>query len=167
MEIGKMRRRTREITEKKEIEAILERESICHLAMCTEEQPYVIPMLYAYKDNCFYFHCAEVGAKLDILEQNNSVCIEVESNKAEALVENTNTPCMWGLPYESVVVFGKATVSDDRDVKLKAFDLLVEKIHTPGYEHSRDKYLEKRLNGARVIVVEVEKMTGKKWDGVK
>ncbi|MEA4922653.1 MAG: pyridoxamine 5'-phosphate oxidase family protein [Eubacteriaceae bacterium] len=167
MEPEKMRRRTREITDRNEIEEILAGEKICHLSMCDDGQPYVIPMLYVYKDGYFYFHCAEVGMKLDILDRNEKVCIEVEKTDPDDIVKNVNTPCMWGLPYKSVVAFGTAEVSDDNDIKPGIMDMLVEKVKPEGYVHSRDKYLEKRMKGSRLIIAKVTSMTGKKWNGVK
>jgi len=167
MEIGKMRRRTRELKKISEIEHILEIEKICHLGMSVDDQPYVIPMIYVYNENAFYFHCAEVGTKLDMIKDNDKVCIEVESNGVDDLVENQGSPCMWGLPYKSVIAFGRAEISDDEKEKIKMFDLLIKKLKPKGYNQEKNIYMEKRLKGARLIKVTVDSMTGKCWDGVK
>ena len=167
MEISRMRRRDREIKDTEEMIDILNRESICHLAMCLEDQPYVIPMIFAYHDHALYFHCAEVGMKLDILRKNNKVCFEVQHSYTEKVVENTQKPCDWGITYESVIGFGTAEILNDRDDKILAYNLLVNKLKPGGYRHDDILYTEKKIKGTFIIKVSVESMTGKRWDGLK
>ena len=52
-----MRRTDREIKDIKEIEAILNESKYCHLGLVDEDQPYVVPMNYAYSNGCLYLHC--------------------------------------------------------------------------------------------------------------
>ncbi len=167
MEIGQMRRRDREIKDREEIIGILNRQHICHLAMCAENQPYVIPMIFAYQDNALYFHCAEVGTKLDILRKNHNVCFEVQSSITEKVVENTYKPCDWGISYESVIGFGTAEILNDREDKIDAYRLLVNKMKPEHYSHSDDLYTEKKITGTLIIKVTISSMTGKRWDGSK
>jgi len=167
MEIGKLRRRDREIKNPDEIKEILSTQKVCHLAMCVDRQPYVIPMLYAYEDNVLYFHCAEVGQKLDMLRQNPNVCFEILSINSEDIVKNSDKPCDWGWEYESVIGYGQAEIIDDRDVKIKAYNLFVDKLKPAGYVHREELYTEKKIKGTFIIRVTIESMTGKRWDGTK
>lgn len=167
MEISRMRRRDREIKDNEEIIKILNKQNICHLAMCADDQPYVIPMIFAYEANALYFHCAEVGMKLDILRRNNKVCFEVQHSNTEKVIENTHKPCDWGISYESIVGFGMAEILNDRVEKIKAYNLLVDKLKPTGYEHRDDLYTDKKINGTFIIKVNIDSMTGKRWDGLK
>ncbi|MCL1983164.1 MAG: pyridoxamine 5'-phosphate oxidase family protein [Clostridiales bacterium] len=162
-----MRRRDREIKDMAEIVHILETQRVCHLAMCSESQPYVVPMLYAYEDGAMYFHCAEVGQKLDMLRANPNVCFEVQASTAEEVVENSGKPCYWGIAYESVIGFGKAEIIGDRETKIKVYDMIVGKMRPTGYVHSQELYTEKKIKGTFIIKVKIDSMTGKKWDGTK
>ena len=162
-----MRRKDREVKERDEILAIVNRGRICHLAMCADGEPYVIPMLYGYADDCLYFHCAEVGKKLDILRKNNRVCFEI-TNSPETIIENMGQPCDWGIPFESVIGFGNVElIETDGDAKKAAYDVLVTKLAPPGYTHTNGNYEEKKIKGTFIIKVRIESMTGKRWDGTK
>ena len=167
MEPSRMRRRDRQINDMAEIIGIVERQKVCNLAMCADDQPYVIPMLYGFEDNTMYFHCAEVGMKLDILRKNPNVCFEIQSSKTDSVVENSDRPCDWGIVYESVIGFGKAEIVDDRDTKIKVYNLIVAKMQPDGYVHSEELYTEKKIKGTFIIKVSVGSMTGKRWDGMK
>ncbi|MEG0157416.1 MAG: pyridoxamine 5'-phosphate oxidase family protein [Anaerovoracaceae bacterium] len=167
MEMGKMRRRTREITSTEEIEQILMREKICHLAMSVEDQPYVIPMMYAYEAGTIYMHCAEIGTKLEMLARNEKVCVEVQSNTVDDLILNSGKPCDWGFSFESVVAFGTAEVIDDREQKIAAYTLLTEKNRPKSDAPWEAEFIEKKIVGSRLIKITIREMTGKRWNGVK
>lgn len=166
-----MRRRDREIKDVDEIIAILKKGFVCHLAMCADNKPYVIPMIYVYHDNHLYFHCADVGMKLDILRVNNEVCFEVQ-NSSHELIENAGAPCDWGFSYESVIGFGKAEFLEEAEDKIAVYDLMVGKMSPKSYVHKptvngEGPYVPKKIKGSNIIKVSIDSMTGKKWDGHK
>lgn len=164
---ARMRRRDRQINDREEILAVVEKAHVCHLAMCAEGRPYVVPMVFVYADGHLYFHCAEVGLKLDILRQNDQVCFEMECSSVSEIVQNTGMPCDWGFAYESVIGFGRARLIEAREEKLRIYDLLVEKLAPADYRHQQAFYVEKKIKGTYIIDVTIESMTGKRWDGVK
>ena len=161
-----MRRRDRQINDREEIINILKKGFVCHLAMCANNEPYVVPMIYVYHDDCLYFHCAEVGLKLDIIRQNSRVCFQVETHSQDS-VENAGTPCDWGFAYESAIGFGNAQLIEDDEEKKRVYDLLVAKIAPSGYIHGEDPYVPKKIRGTYIIKVPSESVTGKRWDGTK
>lgn len=161
-----MRRRDREVKDRNEIIEILKAGQVCHLAMCKNNKPYVVPMLYVYNDNCVYFHCAEVGDKLDIIRENNEVCVEVAHSGTE-IIENSGKPCDWGYSFESVIGFGKAEIINEDSIKRKVYDMMVEKMKPEGYTPTPDQYVEKKVKFSFIIKVEIESITGKKWNGHK
>ena len=73
-----MRRKDLEVSERAEVEAILAEATVCRLAMCDGDQPYVVPLSFGYRDGTLYFHTAMEGKKLCILAKNNRVCFEVD-----------------------------------------------------------------------------------------
>ena len=72
-----MRRKDREITDREEIRAILERARVLHLGINAGGRPYVVPLHYglAWSDGLpvFYVHGAREGRKLDLLRRDNRV----------------------------------------------------------------------------------------------
>jgi len=59
-----MRRKDKQINDIAAIEDILSKASVCRLGLCENNQPYVVPLCFGYKDNALYFHCAMEGKKL-------------------------------------------------------------------------------------------------------
>ncbi len=64
-----MRRSDREIQSKVVIEEILKEGFVCHLGLVDGDQPYVVPLNYAYKDGFVYVHSASSGRKLDLIRK--------------------------------------------------------------------------------------------------
>ena len=67
-----MRRKEKEIKDKKEIEQIFKEAHVCRLGMVDGKIPYIVPMNFGYRDNILYFHSALSGRKIDILKNNMS-----------------------------------------------------------------------------------------------
>ena len=149
-----MRRKELEITERAGIEAIIAKATVCRLAMCDGDRPYIVALSFGYSDNSFYFHCATEGKKLDILATNNRVCLQLD---ADVKVERGDTACDFGVKYESVIAYGTATILDDPSEKTEALDILVQH-----YSASPEEYPEALVNATKVIKVEIESMTAKK-----
>lgn len=121
-----MRRKDREISNLDEIEGIISKCKVCHLAMVDKGLPYVVPLSFGYtvEENTLtlYFHSAKTGRKLDILKENNNVCFEMACEGKLGHVEN---PCNSGYFFESVLGFGKVAFIEGLDEKCKALTLLM------------------------------------------
>lgn len=75
-----MRRTDREIANRKEIEDILRRSTVCRLAMIDAGRPYLVPLCFGYDAGILYFHSAPVGKKIDLLKKNRNVCFEFDAD---------------------------------------------------------------------------------------
>ena len=150
-----MRRKEQEITERAEIEAILSRATVCHLAFLDGKRPYVVPVCYAYGDNTLYIHSAPEGHKMDLLRLNPQVCFEVE---ADVALLPANSACGWGIRYASVIGWGHAASVDDPLEKRAALDAIMAHY---GEENS-PPYGEGILSRTAIIKVVIESMTGKR-----
>ena len=150
-----MRRKEKEIINKKEIEDILQEAQICRVAFCENNTPYIVPMNFGYKDNCLYFHCAKTGKKIDILKKNNNVCFEVDIKYD---IKNTGVPCHWSTKYTSVIGFGKGFFIEDLKEKQQALHIIVNH-YAPGTNYD---YPEKSLRDVGIILIRITQMTGKR-----
>jgi hypothetical protein len=148
-----MRKKDKEIKDIAAIEDILSKALVCRLGLCENNQPYVVPLCFGYKDNALYFHCAGQGKKLDIIRKNNNVCFELDIDLE--LVKNEQ-PCNWGMKYKSVIGFGKAVFIEDADLKRKALDIIMRQFSGKTFE-----YPEQAIKNTTIIKVEIENMTGK------
>jgi uncharacterized protein len=150
-----MRRKEKEISEREALEEVLHKAPICRLAMSDNDQPYVIPLNFGYRDHALYFHCAQEGKKLSILRKNNRVSFEVDVD--HELVKGESA-CEWGMKGRSVVGIGKACLIDDPAGKQQALDIIMTHYGAPAPFSYKEKGFEKAL----IIKVEIESMTGKK-----
>ena len=150
-----MRRKDMEIEERAEIEAIIAGATVCRLAMCSSDGPYVVPLSFGYKDNTLYLHTAMEGKKLDVLEENSRVCFEMDED--QGIEQRGDRAWEFAVKYRSVVGFGQATFIEDPSEKAAALDIFVEHYGVPPEE-----YPEALLKVTKVIKVEIESMTGRK-----
>ena len=124
-----MRRKEKEIKSKTEIDSIIRSGKVCRIAFSNNDEPYIVPMYYGYKDNNLFFHSAREGRKIEMIKKNNLVCFEIDISYH---ITNTGIPCDWKNKYKSVIGFGKATIVNDYDEKVKIvakMDLLDNEFH--------------------------------------
>ena len=150
-----MRRSDKEITNKTKIETILNNTKVCRVAFSQDNIPYIVPMLFAYKENCAYVHSATEGKKIEMLNQNNRVCLEVDEILG---IKPGKNACGFGVKYKSVIAFGTASIITDSSEKKAGLDLLMEKYS----DHADWDYLPAALEKIHVIKIEIDEMTGKK-----
>ena len=101
-----------------------------------------------------YFHSAREGMKLDILRQNNKVCIEFDIDHETVEADDA---CGWGMKYQSVIGFGKGSIIDDLEKKRKALDIIMQH-----YSRSPYEFPDSKVKKTVIIKVEIEHMTGRK-----
>ena len=141
-----MRRSLKEITDPLIIEHLLKKASVCHLGLSDHGQPYVVPMNYGYADGSFYLHCAAEGRKLDILSENNRVCVEVVVDYA---LQSADSACQWTTHFTSVIGFGTAKIINDPAEKETALNILMQ-AYTGRPLHTFSEQAMKRVSLIRV-----------------
>ena len=80
---------------------------------------------YAGNQLVFYLHCAKEGHKLDVMQENPHVCVELETNVE--LVSGGDVPCKYGASFASVFGRGKAELVENEQEKIKGLKLLMQK----------------------------------------
>lgn len=155
--MGPMRRRDREITDICKIEEIIAKARYMHLGMFGGEYPYVVPLHYGYTMEegrlTFFAHCALEGHKLDCIEKNRNVFVEID--RGEKLI-TADTPCKYGAEYESVMCRGKATILKDVKEKCEALEILM-KVQTGRTQ----EISEKMADSVQVIRIDIDSYTAK------
>lgn len=103
-----MRRKDRAIKDINEIEDIISKCQVVRVSMCKDNIPYVVPLNYGYEFKgdqlILYCHCANKGKKLDILDENPNVFIEIDNEKD---IIKGDTPCEFDFEYFSIMSQGK------------------------------------------------------------
>ena len=102
---------------------ILDEGFICHVGFAAEGQPFVIPTGYARDGDRLYIHGSQASRMLRTLSAGLDVCVTVTIVDGLVLARSAFHHSM---NYRSVVVFGRATLVEDREEKLAALLALSE-----------------------------------------
>jgi nitroimidazol reductase NimA-like FMN-containing flavoprotein (pyridoxamine 5'-phosphate oxidase superfamily) len=152
MNIKKVRRKDREIGTHEAIELL----SNCKYGVLStvgkDGQPYGVPLIYAYKNNCIYFHCALDGHKIENIKENSKVSF--------CVVGNTNVlPDKFSTEYESTIAFGVASEVQGAE-RYRALLWLLEK-YSPEFIEEGKKYIDQHEKATKVIKIEIGHISGK------
>ena len=152
-----MTKRERQITDPKQIEAILDASKVLHLGLAVDNEPYVVPLNYGYtmEDGklVIYLHGAQRGKKLDMIRSNPRVFFEMDCDRVpfEGVM-----PCQYGMVYSSIMGRGEASIVEDVEEKKKAMTILMKT------QTGKDFTFEDRLvSMVAVIRIDVAEYTAK------
>ena len=104
---------------------ILDEGFICHVGFAPEGQPFVIPTGYARAEDKLYIHGSQASRMLRTLSEGVDACVTVTLIDGLVLARSAFHHSM---NYRSVVIFGRATLVEDREEKLAALLALSEHI---------------------------------------
>ena len=153
-----MRRKDREVTDMQKILEILRTSKFLHLGLIDKDFPYIVPMHYGFEQldhgMVFYMHCAKEGHKLDLIQENPNVCVELECNVS--LIPGGEITCEYGATYASFIGRGQAELVQQEQEKIRGLLLLME--HQTGRKFTIDS---KMATAVEVIKVTVRDFTAK------
>lgn len=145
-----MRRSDREITSESGVRDVLDEARIMHVGIFDDAYPYVVPLHYGYEfangELTLYAHSARAGRKLELIEKNPHVCVEIDSD--HGIISGGDTPCKYGSAYASLIGRGVAEIVADSAEKAHAIDLLMK------HQTGRDFAISERMT-ATVAVVKI------------
>ena len=152
-----MTKRERQITDPKQIEAILDASKVLHLGLAVDNEPYVVPLNYGYtmEDGklVIYLHGAQRGKKLDMIRSNPRVFFEMDCDRVPF---DGVMPCQYGMVYSSIMGRGLAHIVEDVEEKKKAMAILMKT------QTGKDFTFEDRLvSMVAVIRIDVAEYTAK------
>ena len=148
-----MRQKEREIKDRAVIDGIIRRCQVCHLAMCDDGQPYVVPLNFGYDGRFLYFHAALEGRKIDIIKKNNRVGFEFDILHEIVMADQA---CKWGAKYESVIGSGTAEIVDDLDAKKEALEWIMRQ-----YGSDAKDFSEEVMSKTLILRVQILEISGK------
>jgi nitroimidazol reductase NimA-like FMN-containing flavoprotein (pyridoxamine 5'-phosphate oxidase superfamily) len=102
---------------------ILDEGFICHVGFAPEGQPVVIPTGYARAGDKLYIHGSQASRMLRTLSGGVDACVTVTLIDGLVLARSAFHHSM---NYRSVVIFGRATLVEEREEKLAALLALSE-----------------------------------------
>ena len=126
-------------------------------------KPYGVPLNFVWDSeglgDCIYFHCANDGRKLDIIECHEfvSFCVVGDVNLL---------PSQFTTEYESIILNGEATIITSDEERMYALELLLKKL-SPNDMEVGMKYARKSFYRTELVRIDIETWSGKckkiKW----
>jgi uncharacterized protein len=152
-----MRRKEQEIKETAEMKAILAKTRYVTVAMCRDNEPYLVTLSHGYdeKQNVIYFHCAFAGKKIDFLKANNRVW-------GQAFVDRGYVQGKCDHLFSSVQFGGRVSFIEDEGEKRRALAVMIRQL-----EDEPEKVMDDKVTGARVATtnigrIDIEFLSGKR-----
>jgi hypothetical protein len=149
-----MRRSDREVTDQKEIDAILAEARVCRVALSDGNGPYIVPVCFGYEPGRLYFHSARDGKKIDMIRADPRICFEADLSGELIRGER---PCSWGIRYRSVIGFGTATILTDPEEKKHGLTCILRQ-----YDGGKHEFSDDEVKNVAVIRIDIRSMTAKK-----
>jgi hypothetical protein len=137
------------------MESILNGAGVCRIALADKNEPYVVPVCFAYEDNTIYFHSAPAGKKIEMLTRNPRCCVEVDNTSGPIKSDN---PCTWEMRYQSVICTGTARVLTGYTEKCAAITCIIKHYGSKEYPFS-----EKEMERVCLVKVSLDEITGKSY----
>ncbi len=151
----------RGIYEAEIIQSILDKEFLCHVGFVHDGYPVVIPTLYGRKDNMLYLHGSMASRMMKNLASGIDICITVTRVNGLVLARSAFNH---SANYESVVIFGWATIVADPQEKIAGLRIVSEHIIPGRWEECRQPN-SKELKGTMLLKVLTDEASAKVRSG--
>ncbi len=143
-------------TDIKTINKIINKCDVCYVAMVDKDnKPYVLPFNFGYDGTYIYLHSASEGKKINILKENNNVCITFSTDH-QLFHRNKEVACSYGMKFRSVVLNGKVRFINEYEKKIEVLNKVMEK-----YTGESFKYNAPAVNNVETFIVEIDSITAK------
>ena len=147
--------------DRREMEKILLEEDTGCLCLSMNDEPYGVPLSYAWIDGAVMFHCAPEGRKLDILRANPAVCFVVSRNADRSRPHTAEGDCTFR--FESVQCFGKARIIDPLPERLELLKKFKRHFDDRlGLDPAKNPVTESAAAKCGCVVITVERMSGRR-----
>jgi nitroimidazol reductase NimA-like FMN-containing flavoprotein (pyridoxamine 5'-phosphate oxidase superfamily) len=147
----------REIKNENEIQDILKAGKYAMIAMCRNNEPYVVTLSYGYdtETDTLYLHSPISGLKLEFIKENPAVCATVIEDRGYQTGRCTHS-------YRSVVLFGNMTVLTDPSERVQGMKKMLNQLE-PNNKELEDKLLktEKFSEETAVLKLTITEKRGK------
>ncbi len=143
--------------DREQINTILDEGFICHVGFVVEGQPFVIPTGYARVDDRLIIHGSQASRMLRSLARGIDVCVTVTLVDGLVLARSAFHHSM---NYRSVLIFGRATLIENREDKIVALRTLSEHMIAGRWDEVRGPN-ERELQLTTVLSLELDEASAK------
>ena len=152
-----LRRKEQEIKDSAELKAILAKTHYVTVAMCRDNEPYLVTLSHGYDENqnAIYFHCACEGKKINFLKANNRVW-------GQAFIDRGYVPGQCDHLFSSVQFSGRVSFVGDPAEKRRALAVMINQL-----EREPDTVMAAQVSDATVAKtcigrIDIDFLSGKR-----
>lgn len=146
----------RGIYDRDKIYELLDKQFLCHVAFTFNGEPVTIPTMFGRDGDSLLIHGATVSRLITSLEAGIPVCVSIAQVNDLVLARSAFHHAM---NYESIVVFGKATLVPENE-KLNALKAMSDHLIPGRWEEVR-KPNEKELKATKVLRISMDDASAK------
>jgi nitroimidazol reductase NimA-like FMN-containing flavoprotein (pyridoxamine 5'-phosphate oxidase superfamily) len=139
------------------VHAILDQGLVAHVAFIQDGKPLVVPMIYARDGETLYLHGARKARVIRLLEQSQSICVNVTLVDGIVLARSAFNSSM---NYRSVTVFGTPGFLEAEQDKLRAMQCISEHLMPGRWDELREP-LDKEVKMTGVIAMQIDDASAK------
>lgn len=146
-----------EITDKEEILRLLKGGKYAVIAMCRNNEPYVVTLSYGYDEeqNALFFHSANKGLKLDFISENPNVCTTIIEDRGYVKDKCNHN-------YASIVIWGKISILQELEEKKHAMEVMLHHLEeNPEPIKDRNLRNEAVYNNFTLLKLEIDEITAR------
>jgi uncharacterized protein len=152
-----VREANRAVYDRDVIYNILDEGFVCHVGFETDNQPFVIPTMFARVGDDLYFHGSSASRMLRGASAGLPVCVTVTLLDGLILARSVFNHSM---NYRSVVALGHATLMDDPTEKIRALQAFTEKLIPGRWKEARQPN-EKELKATSILKLPLTEVSAK------
>lgn len=158
-----MRRADREVTDPRQVAAIIATCRIANIAYTDAEGITIVPLNFGYVFDAesnhltLYFHGSATGRKMDAVRATNNALPVAFEMATDCEVVEGRTLCNWGEAFKSIVGNGTASIIDDLDEARRGLALLMRQ--QAGMDHV--EFTDQQVRAVTVWKVEADYLTAK------
>ncbi len=153
-----MRRPEKEITDREELDKIIQTAEVLFLALRDEPAPYVFPVCFGGDSGTLYVHSALVGTKIELLRSRPIVGFSACTTMT---ITPGRTPCDFSAAARSVVGTGRARIVEDEEERLRGLDSILRHYDAGAGAAGKSAYRPGSLARTCVIAIHVDTLHGK------
>jgi nitroimidazol reductase NimA-like FMN-containing flavoprotein (pyridoxamine 5'-phosphate oxidase superfamily) len=143
--------------EREQVYEILDAGFVCHVGFVADGQPFVIPTAYGRANDTLYLHGSRASRMMKTLGEGVDACVTVTHVDGLVLARSA---FHHSLNYRSVVVFGRASVIEDRAGKMEAMRAFTEHLMRGRWAEARTPN-ERELNATLVLALPLMEASAK------
>lgn len=159
-----MRRRDKEIRDRREIDRIIRAADVCRLGLVDGGRAYIVPMSFGYDPDgtgTLFFHSAREGRKVELFEGTGAVAFEIDRSFGTSY-RHRKDACSWSIHYESVMGAGNLKILAVPAEKIAGLDTIMAHYAGNGVLNEAFTYSPAVLEKTVVFTLEITEMTGKR-----